>query len=167
MEYTTGTLVKIKNSNLPYANETGTITGFVNQGKGKPRLLVLRLDHGYQAKNVGYPDIRYTAVVEESYVEPRPADEPRSFTKRICIVCKKPCFSSLMPMIAHDINGQAVCQNCENSVFFDHEKITFVSVTEEMAQRKEEKRNVQAKRKAAREARAAKAAKEAEKKEKQ
>lgn len=156
MKYTTGSLVRIKNSNLPYANETGTITGFVSQGKGKPRLLVLRLDHGYQAPSVGYKDIRYTAVVEEKFVEPQPSGAPRSFTKRVCEVCHKPCFSSLSPLIAHEINGQTICQNCEKTVFFDYENITFVSVAEEIAQKKAEKKKVQAQRQAAREAKEAK-----------
>lgn len=135
----TGSLVKVKDIKMPYANEIGTITGFVKQGANRPRLLVLRLDHGYQAPKVGYKDIRYSAVIEETLVLQVPAETPRSFTKRLCDICLKPCFSNLTPLIAHEINGQTVCEHCAKKVIFDTEKITFVSVAEEIEQRKRDK----------------------------
>lgn len=149
MDFATGNLVKVKNIKLPYANETGTVTGFVNQGPKRPRLLVLRLDHGYQSPKVGYKDIRYTAVIEENLVDHLPADTPRSYTKRVCEFCHKPCFSSLSPLIAHEINGHVICQHCEKSVFFDHETVTFVSVAEEIAQKRLAKKEAQLQRQTA------------------
>lgn len=136
MELRKGHIIRIKPCNLPYANETGEITGFIPQGKDKPRLLAVRLDHGYQSTSVGYKDIRYTCIIEETMVSRCADDVPRSYSKRICSFCRKPCYSNLLTKIAYEVKDTVVCAKCQNDVIFEAATGTFKTFAEDLATRK-------------------------------
>lgn len=139
MQFRKGNIVRINNVKVPYANETGEITGFISQGKDRPQLIAVRLDHGYQAPNSAYKDIRYTCIVEEAIVSRCPDDVPRSFSKRICSFCGNPCYSNLLTKIAFEVNDAVVCENCQSEVFLDSKSGTFKSVKADLEKKRANK----------------------------